>query len=36
MRLQTLRFNTVDDARAAYFARIGELDARGYLDATTD
>jgi predicted DNA-binding WGR domain protein len=36
MRLQTLRFNTVDDARAAYFARIGALDARGYLDATTD
>ncbi len=36
MRLQTLRFNTVDDARAAYFARIGDLDARGFLDATTE
>lgn len=36
MRLQTLRFNTVDDARTAYFARLGELDARGYLDATTE
>ena len=36
MRLQTLRFNTVDDARAAYFARLGDLDARGFLDATTE
>jgi hypothetical protein len=36
MRLQALRFNTVDDARAAYFARIGDLDARGFLDATTE
>jgi predicted DNA-binding WGR domain protein len=36
MRLQTLRFNTVDDARAAYLGRLGELDARGFLDATTD
>lgn len=34
LRLQTLRFNSVEEARAAYFARIGELDARGYLDAT--
>ncbi len=36
MRLQVLRFNTPDDARGAYFARIGELGARGYLDATTE
>jgi hypothetical protein len=36
MRLQVLRFNTPDDARAAYFARIGELGARGYLDATAE
>ena len=36
MRLQVLRFNTPDDARAAYFARIGELDTRGYLDATAE
>src|SRR5262245_4607912 len=34
MRLQTLTFNTVDEARAAYFARIDEAEARGYLDAT--
>jgi hypothetical protein len=33
-RLQTLRFNTPEEARAAYFARIDDLDARGYLDAT--
>ena len=33
MRLQTLRFNTEDDARAAYFAQLDELDAKGYLDA---
>ncbi|MCI0459208.1 MAG: SWIM zinc finger domain-containing protein [Gemmataceae bacterium] len=36
MRLQTLRFNTVDDARTAYLTRIDELDARGFLDATTE
>jgi predicted DNA-binding WGR domain protein len=34
MRLQTLRFNSPDEARAAYFARIDRLGARGYLDAT--
>jgi hypothetical protein len=34
MRLQTLKFNSLDEARSAYFARIDELDARGYLDAT--
>ena len=31
MRLQTLRFNTADEARRAYFGRLAELDARGYL-----
>ena len=36
MRLQVLRFNTPDDARAAYLVRIGDLDARGYLDATAE
>jgi predicted DNA-binding WGR domain protein len=36
MRMQVLRFNTADDAREAYFARIGELGARGYLDATAE
>jgi predicted DNA-binding WGR domain protein len=34
MRLQVLRFNSIDEARAAYFARIGEYSARGFLDAT--
>jgi predicted DNA-binding WGR domain protein len=34
MRVQMLRFNSPDEARAAYFARIGDLGARGYLDAT--
>jgi hypothetical protein len=33
-RLQVLKFNSADEARAAYFARIGELGARGYLDTT--
>jgi predicted DNA-binding WGR domain protein len=36
MRLQVLRFNSPDEARAAYFARLGELGARGYLDATAE
>ena len=34
MRVQTLRFNTPDDAREAYFARVDALGAKGYLDAT--
>ena len=34
MRLQTLRFNTPDEAREAYFAQVDVLDAKGYLDAT--
>jgi hypothetical protein len=34
MRLQVLRFNSVDEARAAYFARVGELDEKGFIDAT--
>jgi hypothetical protein len=34
MRAQTLKFNTVDEARAAYFARIEQLGERGFLDAT--
>src|SRR5262249_37082109 len=36
MRLQVLRFNTADDARAAYFARLEGLGARGFLDATAE
>jgi predicted DNA-binding WGR domain protein len=33
-RTQTLQFNTEEDARTAYFGRIDDLIARGYLDAT--
>jgi hypothetical protein len=36
MRLQTLRFNAEADARAAYFAKLAELDAKGYLDAIAE
>lgn len=36
MRLQTLRFNTDAAARAAYFAKLADLDARGYLDALAE
>ena len=35
-RLQTLRFNNVTEARAAYFARISDLDDRGFLNMTGD
>ncbi|HZY83299.1 MAG TPA: SWIM zinc finger family protein [Gemmataceae bacterium] len=34
MRLQALRFNTAEEARAAYFTRVARLEARGFLDAT--
>jgi predicted nucleic acid-binding Zn finger protein len=34
MRLQTLRFNSVEEARGAYFAQVDELNFRGFLDAT--
>jgi hypothetical protein len=33
-RLQTLTFDSVDDARGAFLARAAELEARGFLDAT--
>jgi hypothetical protein len=33
-RLQVLRFNTPDEARAAYYARVRDFGARGFLDAT--
>ena len=33
-RSQTLLFDTPDQARDAYFTRLGALDARGYLDTT--
>jgi hypothetical protein len=36
MRLQTLRFNTEADARQAYFAKLADLDAKGYLDAIAE
>jgi len=32
LRLQQLRFNSVEDARAAYFSKMESLAARGYLD----
>ena len=35
-RMQKLRFDTPDDARGAYFARLNDLARRGYLDATQD
>lgn len=34
MRVQSLVFNTVESARECYYARIDELEAEGYLDAT--
>jgi predicted DNA-binding WGR domain protein len=34
LRLQTMTFNTLDEARAAYFARVDDAASRGYLDAT--
>jgi hypothetical protein len=33
-RLQTLTFDSVEDARGAYLARVAGLEARGFLDAT--
>jgi hypothetical protein len=33
-RLQVLRFNSADEARSAYFDRIQNYEARGFLDAT--
>lgn len=33
-RFQRLMFNGVDDARGAYLARIADLEARGFMDAT--
>ncbi len=36
LRVQRLRFDSVTDARAAYFARLDELSKKGYLDATQD
>ena len=33
-RVQILRFNTTDDARTAYLARVTKLESEGFLDAT--
>jgi predicted DNA-binding WGR domain protein len=35
MRIQVLRFNSADEARTAYYSRVGSLDATGYIDATS-
>jgi hypothetical protein len=34
LRLQVLRFNSADEAREAYFARVAVCEAGGYLDTT--
>ena len=34
MRSQNLMFASVDDARGAYLERIGELESKGFMDAT--
>jgi hypothetical protein len=36
LRMQRLRFDSIDDARASYFARLDDLAQKGYLDATQD
>lgn len=36
LRMQRLAFDTIDEARAAYFARLQTLGTKGYLDATAD
>jgi predicted DNA-binding WGR domain protein len=33
-RLQTLAFDSVEEARSAYLSRVADLSARGFLDAT--
>ncbi|APR75441.1 SWIM zinc finger domain protein [Minicystis rosea] len=33
-RIQSLVFNSVEEAQAAYFARVDDLERRGFLDAT--
>lgn len=36
LRMQRLRFDSIADARNAYFARLATLATKGYLDATQD
>lgn len=33
-RVQSLVFNSIEEAQAAYFARVDDLEKRGFLDAT--
>jgi hypothetical protein len=33
-RVQSLVFGSVEEAQAAYFARVDDLERRGFLDAT--
>lgn len=34
LRLQTLAYNTAEEARAAYFAKVDDANTRGFLDAS--
>ncbi len=34
-RVQTLQYNSEDEARDAYFARVDDLQSRGFLDSTS-
>lgn len=36
LRMQRQRFDSIEDARTAYFARLATLATKGYLDATQD
>ena len=36
LRLSTLQFGSAEESREAYQSRIGQLDARGFLDATAE
>jgi hypothetical protein len=36
LRMQRLEFDTAQDARSEYFARLSTLATKGYLDATQD
>ena len=36
LRMQRLRFDSLADARTAYFERLEDLSQKGYLDATQD
>ena len=36
VRMQRIKFDSVGEARTAYFARLEDLAKKGYLDATQD